>query len=470
MNDSMNNLKRDLVHIIQDDEVQRLSVLLNRFNPFDVLKVGSYELRHTNTLAWLLDPAENHGLGDTFLRAFIARLGTPEEISKLAERFETAADHSVTVRREVWLSQLKRDRLSLTEDGQAGYILKNGAIDILIEGDGWILAIEAKLDSGEGDGQLQNYLEGLNKYASTDQHLVLVFLTIDGDEPSTEECKKEWMATNWNDNVIVPLEATLNIHQNLLPDIRSFLGSYLQTIKRQVGKGDDVEAWAAVAKRFEKPLQAIQEVLKKKAKKSPEAKDANVEAIERLLRRHAPTIRPLLAQLTSRQALRAKVIEGLLNENGFKRLGGAASYIPFVPNDWDTKYPNMNGTRYERVIFEVVNRPPHMAIKLLVPSLGEHVQDSMVQGRRKLVELIHRNPDHGNPDNRTIFSGAFNANGQPRLATGSFYSVFTDKFTIGKNMSDDEMMKAIKEKLKKIKNEVIKPLEELMNTTCLNQK
>ena len=42
------------------------------FNIFDVLKIARTEIRHSNVLAWLLNPNENHGFG----KAFIARLNS----------------------------------------------------------------------------------------------------------------------------------------------------------------------------------------------------------------------------------------------------------------------------------------------------------------------------------------------------------------------------------------------------------
>lgn len=37
------------------------------FNAFDVLRYAEYEIRHSNVLAWLLDPGETHGVGRAFL-------------------------------------------------------------------------------------------------------------------------------------------------------------------------------------------------------------------------------------------------------------------------------------------------------------------------------------------------------------------------------------------------------------------
>lgn len=450
-------LKDDLVRLVQDNEVQRLSVLLGRFNPFEVLKIGHYELRHTNTLAWLLDPDANHGLGDTFLRAFIAQLGPFNGTEPLANRFETAADQSVTVRREVRLNQLHKEasaaeRLDLVEDGEP---MQDGAIDILIDGDGWGLAIEAKVRNGEGPGQLQNYLGALTNYAAEGK-FVPVYLTINGDPPSVEG----WMPANWQENVIGPLENALKIRQDLHPDIRFFLGSYLQTLKQHAGDGNDAETLAADLVRDERiagPLRNLQEALGN----NPLEKD-----VERLLRRHAPVIRLLLDQLVSPAALRAKKIETLLKEKGFCRLGGADSYISFVPTTWKETFPEMISIRGGSVVFEVSNRAPNMAIKLMVPSLGEKVQDALVAQRRELVRLIHTS------QNTQVFPGAFYAVGgeepQPRPATPRYYSVYRTAFQMVEGQAGDELTNWINNTLDFIKKPVLTVLEPLMKEAGLS--
>jgi len=47
-----------------------------RCNVFDVLGRPRIEDAHSSALAWLMDPAESHGLGDKFLRAFFKRCST----------------------------------------------------------------------------------------------------------------------------------------------------------------------------------------------------------------------------------------------------------------------------------------------------------------------------------------------------------------------------------------------------------
>ncbi len=49
------------------------------FNPFDVLRYSDYEIRHSNVLAWLLQPNETHGIGDAFIREFTSAMNDSAE-------------------------------------------------------------------------------------------------------------------------------------------------------------------------------------------------------------------------------------------------------------------------------------------------------------------------------------------------------------------------------------------------------
>lgn len=466
MSDEKMDLSSKLVKIIQDDEVQRLSLLLRKFNPFEILKIGHYELRHTNTLAWLLDPAENHGLGDTFLRAFIARFGTTDGRDSITHRFEIAEDRTVTIRREVKLSHLKGntaegERLGLfggDELNQDNAQALKKAIDIIVDSNDWVLAIEAKVRSQEGEEQLKDYQKALNAYVGgSEKLLTLVFLTIDGDGAS----ESQWVSANWEENVITPLETALSIHHDLREDIRSFLTSYLSTLKRYAGSGDEVETLAtrlATSERLKKPLQEIQEALKKRGKK----KDLD-EKTKRLLRRHAPTIRLLLAQTTSRQVTRAEQIETLLKDSGFERLTGPASYISFVPKQWKEKFPRMLAIDKGGVVFQIINRPSRLQLKLIIPSLGENFEDEMAKQRRTLMERIHQNKNN----EINIFRHAFDRNNQPRKPSGQYDSVHIESFDLNGNVNDDEIKAWISGQLEDINNNKLKILESLMEESHL---
>lgn len=70
-------MHQDLRKLIDDPRFLRYHAEVaqpRRFNPFDVLRYADYEIRHSNVLAWLLQPNETHGIGDAFIRAFTTAL------------------------------------------------------------------------------------------------------------------------------------------------------------------------------------------------------------------------------------------------------------------------------------------------------------------------------------------------------------------------------------------------------------
>lgn len=50
--------------LADNPEFEKLSAGLSQFNVFRALKIEKLEIRHSNVLAWLLDPDESHGLSD----------------------------------------------------------------------------------------------------------------------------------------------------------------------------------------------------------------------------------------------------------------------------------------------------------------------------------------------------------------------------------------------------------------------
>src|SRR5690625_3900486 len=56
------------------DILDELNSYLVNFNAFETLGIINTEIRHSNVLGWLLDPNENHGLQDAFLKRFMQRI------------------------------------------------------------------------------------------------------------------------------------------------------------------------------------------------------------------------------------------------------------------------------------------------------------------------------------------------------------------------------------------------------------
>ena len=176
------NDKESLLRFLQDaDCLDSLSKWTNEFNIFDVLGVSRAEIRHSNMLGWLLDPNENHGLGDSFLYGIISKIsqniGTDNALHFLSSDLYT-----FNVRRE-W-----------------------NHIDILLVSNHskLVLAIENKVGSrehnshGRNESQLVIYKEVIQSQFK-DYTRVFVYLTPDGDSPSDDD----WVVLNYSDVVNV---------------------------------------------------------------------------------------------------------------------------------------------------------------------------------------------------------------------------------------------------------------------------
>jgi len=60
--------------IVNNDKLELIKAKLNRFNPFKILKIEDYEIRHSNVLAWLLDPNGNHNFDEKILKKFLLKV------------------------------------------------------------------------------------------------------------------------------------------------------------------------------------------------------------------------------------------------------------------------------------------------------------------------------------------------------------------------------------------------------------
>ena len=110
--------------------LEELERAMAEFDAFAFLGLSSSEQMHSNVLAWLLDPGENHSFEDFFLKGFLLETGAVShwEISTV-EWSNTSVDRE-------WRKVV---------DGEIGYL------DILVVNHDarFVCAIENKIFSGE---------------------------------------------------------------------------------------------------------------------------------------------------------------------------------------------------------------------------------------------------------------------------------------------------------------------------------
>ena len=205
--------KEALLKFMQDAEcLDALSKWTNDFNIFDVLKISRTEIRHSNLLSWLIDPNENHGLGDSFLYGIIALL-SKELDQKTALHLLSSDLYSYNVFRE-W-----------------------NHIDILLisNQNRVVLAIENKVGAHEhnsGNSEESQLVTYKNKISSQyyDYKKIYIYLTPDGEEPSDND----WITLNYSDVVNV-LEKVYSSKANQLgSDVSLLIKNYIDNIKKNI--------------------------------------------------------------------------------------------------------------------------------------------------------------------------------------------------------------------------------------------
>ena len=201
--------------IMEDPDFQSLSQSRDVYCPFEALGAARMEIRHSNFLANLITPNAPHGFGDMLLRSFLEALLSEADAKELLLELHLTDLSEADIRRE-W---------------------KN--IDLLVhipqshnEKQDVVLAVEIKIESGEGRGQLARYKETVEKtWPSAKTHFV--FLTPDGLESSSP--------ADWDN---VAFSTILDAFENALkagegqPDARRMVELYIAMMRRRYVEND----------------------------------------------------------------------------------------------------------------------------------------------------------------------------------------------------------------------------------------
>lgn len=207
-----------------------LSEWTSKFNLFDILKITRTEIRHSNMLSWLLNPNENHGLGDSVIRGFIHYVVT--SFSEDADVFDTLLMdcHDFMIQRE-WHNI---DVLAVSADEK------------------FVLAIENKIDSGEHDNQLDRYRKIVEEMYPGYRKMY-IYLSPEGTEASSPEF---WCSMSYQDVLGIVENARRKV--KLLPEAELLINNYIDTIRRDI-VGDErlAEICAEIYAKHQKALDLI---------------------------------------------------------------------------------------------------------------------------------------------------------------------------------------------------------------------
>lgn len=198
--------------LINNEQFEYLEEQLNKFNPFKILKIGDHEIRHSNILAWLLNPKGNHNLGNIILKKVILDiLMDPENEQSIQEKIFI---------RDVYNSDFSDSEV----------IREREHIDIFVlsESNKFVIYFENKVKSNQTKDQLNRYYNSVLKEFPLKKYKVLpVLLTLKGEEPLHDKyCKYNYS------NFYQIITSAINLYKNKIQDeVLQFIQYYILNLE-----------------------------------------------------------------------------------------------------------------------------------------------------------------------------------------------------------------------------------------------
>lgn len=219
----MNEYNLKIISLIHNSpEFAKLHSRFSRFNPFKILRVDQFEIRHSNILSWLLNPNENHQLGSFFVKKLLARTFLKEENEALVKEqdmmwLHKLLFHDLHVQREVKTSNNKRIDLLASSESQK-----------------FVLLIENKYKSGESEGQLDEYLSFVRKHFEGCR-IIPIFLSLDSSEPSN----KEYFILSYTD-ILGILKEYMDVNgSQLFEPVKEFISYYIDILEDELVQDEE---------------------------------------------------------------------------------------------------------------------------------------------------------------------------------------------------------------------------------------
>ncbi len=298
--------------VVENRDLEQLEALLAEFNIFEAMGAVRQELRHSDLLAFLMDPAQNHGLGAAFLKRFLKRV-----LTRAGRAPVSVIDIDVA-------------------EMQAAEVLREWRkIDILIHDreNRFLCAIENKIGSRERPGQLSAYRAVVSR-EFPDYRAVFVYLTPEGDAPSHED----YIPLSYGE-IAELVDAVCGAHESTLgADVYTLMRHYTAMLRRHIVTDSEI-----------------------------------AELCRRIYRRHKQALdlifeyRPDL-QLDISEYLRKLVEEQ--EDSGIAPRHSTKRYIDFSLSEWNDIPPLRSGKGSRPsgpvLLFEFQNDPDRLTLYLLI--------------------------------------------------------------------------------------------------------
>ncbi len=221
--------------VVDNKELEQLESRVDQFNIFEAIGAVRQELRHSDFLAYLLNPQENHGLRDTFVK-------------KLLQRVVASADEVPLPVRPIDLDIWNLEQLEVTREWQN--------IDILLRDDtcGLIVGIENKIGTIEHSDQLNRYWQVLQD-TFHGKDILGIYLTPDGDKPSNYP---KFLPFDYGQIASLVGDMAESRASVLGADVHSLMLHYAQMLRRRiVSESDTAELCRQIYRKHKRALDLI---------------------------------------------------------------------------------------------------------------------------------------------------------------------------------------------------------------------
>lgn len=298
--------------VIDNARLDDLESRIAEFNIFEALGAVRNELRHSDFLAFLLNPSEKHGLGDLFLKRFLMRV--------------------LSVADDPPISPVTID---VTDLSGAVVERESQNIDILIHdaSSGLVCVIENKVFSGEHSDQLNRYWKIIRQRFPTAK-IVPVFLTPEGIPPASEDSR--YIPFSYAELSALMDQVRQSQESMLGADVNTMIRHYVTMLGRHIVTESEI-----------------------------------AELCRQIYRTHKAAIDLIIEHMPDVQQEMAEYLWGLIQpEQSLVGVRFSKSHINFVPREWQQKRELNVGLGWAdspaNISFEFRNGPDHLSLHLIL--------------------------------------------------------------------------------------------------------
>ncbi len=222
--------------VVENPDLEKLEALLDEFNIFEAMGVVRQEMRHSDFLAFLLDPQQNHGLGDTFLK-------------QLLQKALISTERSVTPITPIDLDVWSLDQVLVLREW------RNIDIILIDELNKLVIILENKINISEHSDQLRRYYE-ISQQHYPNSKIIGLFLTPEGEMPSDDR----YLPVNYG-QIYGLLENLLESRASTLgADVLTVIRHYIQILRRHVvNESEMIKLCQRIYRKHRKALDLIYE-------------------------------------------------------------------------------------------------------------------------------------------------------------------------------------------------------------------